>query len=226
MVARVQEIGGTKSKILHAAAKLFLSIGFEKSTIVKIAEEANVSRGSIGFFFKDKEALLCELVAYVLEGQFQSTEALLKGKTEDKALFYAAETVLQLHMAESSEHMREMYNVSYSMPNSANIIYHAITGKLEDIFKEYHPEWETRDFYEREISTAGIMRSHMSVPCDIYFTMERKIRAFLEATFLVLEIPKSKIEEAVEFVSQFDWKQIAQDVIDRMLKFLESKIDE
>lgn len=225
MVARA-EIGGTKSKILHAAAKLFLSIGFEKSTIVKIAEEANVSRGSIGFFFKDKEALLCELVAYVLEGQFQATELLLKGRTEDKALFYAAETVLQLHMAESSEHMREMYNVSYSMPNSANIIYHAITGKLEDIFKEYHPEWETRDFYEREISTAGIMRSHMSVPCDMYFTMERKIKTFLESTFLVLEIPKEKIEEAVKFVLQFDWKQIAQDVIDQMLKFLEAKIDE
>ncbi len=226
MVAKMQETGGTKSKILHAAAKLFLAIGFEKSTIVKIAEEANVSRGSIGFFFKDKEALLCELVAYVLEGQFEATTKLLEGKTKDKVLFYAAETVLQLHLAESSEHMREMYNVSYSMPNSANIIYHAITGKFEDIFKEYHPDWQTRDFYEREISTAGIMRNHMSVPCDIYFTMERKIKAFLEATFLVLEIPKEKIGEAVEFVSQFDWKKIAQDVIEQMLNFLESKIDE
>lgn len=226
MVTQTREIGGTKSKILHAAAKLFLSVGFEKSTIVKIAEEANVSRGSIGFFFKDKEALLCELVAYVLEGQFAATELLLKDKTDDKVLFYAAETVLQLHMAESSEHMREMYNVSYSMPKSANIIYHAITGKLENIFKEYHPDWETRDFYEREISTAGIMRSHISVPCDMYFTMERKIRTFLEATFLVLEIPKEKIDEAEKFVAQFDWTKIADGVIERMLNFLQSKIDE
>lgn len=226
MVTQTREIGGTKSKILHATAKLFLSVGFEKSTIVKIAEEANVSRGSIGFFFKDKEALLCELVAYVLEGQFAATEFLLKDKTDDKVLFYAAETMLQLHMAESSEHMREMYNVSYSMPKSANIIYHAITGKLENIFKEYHPDWETRDFYEREISTAGIMRSHISVPCDMYFTMERKIRAFLEVTFLVLEIPKEKIDEAEKFVAQFDWAKIADGVIERMLNFLQSKIDE
>lgn len=223
MVANVKENGNTKSKILHAAAKLFLSIGFERATIVKIADTAGVSRGSVGFFFKDKEALLCELVAYVLEGQFEATKKLLCGVTDDKVLFYAAETVLQLHMAESSEHMREMYNVSYSMPNSASVIYRAITGKLEDIFGEYHPEWETRDFYEREISTAGIMRNHMSVPCDMYFTMERKIRIFIESTFLVLDLPRAKIEEATEFVLGFDWKPIADGVVDNMLRYLESK---
>lgn len=216
------ESGNTKSKILHASAKLFLSLGFEKTTIVKIAETAGVSRGSVGFFFKDKESLLCELVAYVLEGQFEATRKFLQGKTEDKVLFYACETALQLYMAESSEHMREMYNVSYSLPHSANIIYHAITGKLENIFKEYHPDWQTRDFYEREISTAGIMRSHLSVPCDMYFTMERKIRVFLESTFLVFGLPKTKIEEAISFVGQFDWKKIANEVIENMLTYLES----
>ena len=140
----------------------------------------------------------------------------------DLILFYATETVLQLYMAESSEHMREMYNVSYSMPRSANIIYHTITGKLEEIFKDYHPDWEKSDFYEREISTAGIMRNHMSVPCDIYFTMDRKVKVFLESTFNVLEIPKEKIKEAINFVSQFDFKKIAEEVIGNMLTYLES----
>lgn len=218
------EPSGTKSKILHAAAKLFLSIGFEKATISKIADTAGVSRGSVGFFFPDKEALLCELVAYVLDGQFTATRELLKDKTDDRILFYAAETVLQLHLAESSEHMREMYNVSYSMKNSANIIFTSITGKLEGLFGHIHPDWRTRDFYEREISTAGIMRNHMSVPCDMYFTMERKIQVYLRSTLLVLEVPHEKIEEAIAFVMQFDWPAIATGVIDNMLAYLESKI--
>ncbi|MBQ9801724.1 MAG: TetR/AcrR family transcriptional regulator [Clostridia bacterium] len=215
--------GSVKSKVLHAAARLFLDKGYEKSSIREIAEVAGVNRGSLSFAFKDKESILCELVAYVLEGQFEATERLLKGKTEDKILFYAAETVLQLHIAESSEHMREMYNVSYSLPNSATVIFHAITGKLQEIFGALHPSWQTKNFYEREISTAGIMRNHLSVPCDIYFTMERKIRVFLESTFLVFEVPREKIEEAIEFVSQFDWKMIAAGVIDHMLEYLESK---
>ena len=223
MVRAEHQAGSVKSKILHAAAKLFLEKGYERSTIREIAEAAGVNRGSVCFAFKDKEAILCALVAYVLEGQFLATEELLKGKTEDKILFYAAETTLQLHIAESSEHMREMYNVSYSLPRSSNIIYHEITEKLEEIFKGYNPDWKTKDFYEREISSAGIMRNHLSVPCDVYFTMERKIRVFLETTFLVYHVPEAKIQEAIEFVLPFDWKKIADGVIQNMLEFLESK---
>lgn len=213
-----------KSKLLHAAAKLFLSIGYEKATIVRIADEAKVNRGSVIYFFKTKENIVCELVAYVLDGQFTATTEFLKDKTDDKLLFYAAETTLQLYMAESSEHMREMYNVAYSLPNSSNIIYHTIAEKLEDIFKEYQPTWESKEFYEREISSAGIMRNHMSVPCDIYFTMDRKIHSFLESTFLLYRVPDEKIKEAIEFVKQFDWKPIADGVIKNMLTYLESKV--
>ena len=213
-----------RSKILHASAKLFLSIGYEQATIVRIAEEAKVNRGSVIHFFKNKENIVCELVGYVLEGQFNATREFLSGKTQDKILFYAAETTLQLYIAESGEHMREMYNVAYSMPRSSGVIYRTITKKLEDIFGEYQPTWETKDFYEREISSAGIMRSHISVPCDMYFTMDRKISTFLETTFLIYKIPEEKIREAIDFVMQFDWKSIASGVIDNMLAFLESKV--
>ena len=219
----MNEKRSAKSKILHAAAKLFLELGFEKSTIIKIAEVAEVSRGSICFAFKDKEALLCELVGLVLDMQFEATAELLKDKTDDKVLFYAAETVLQLHLAESSEHMREMYNVSYSLPRSANVVFHNIADKLEEIFSEYNPSWKTRDFYEREISTAGIMRNHMSVPCDIYFTMERKVKVFLETTLIILGVPTDKINEAINFVLQFDWQTIAKEVIHKMLEYLEKR---
>ena len=211
------------SKILHGASRLFLSVGYSKASIIKIAEESGVNRGSVCFFFKDKESIVCELVSYVLEFQFEEINRLLEGKTEDKILIYAAETTLQLHLAESSEHMREMYNVAYSMSQSSNVIYHIITKKLEEIFRETLPDWKTKNFYVREISSAGIMRNQMSVPCDIYYTMERKVREFLEATLLVYRVPEAKIQEAITFVGQFDWKQIAESVLTRMPAYLESK---
>lgn len=213
----------TKKKILNAAAKLFLTNGYENSTVKAIAQEAGVNLGSLTFAFKSKEALLCELVGHVFDAQFEATEKLLQGKTEDKILFYAAETTLQLCIAESSEHMREMYNVSYSLPNSAQVVYHKITGKLEHIFKEHLPHLATKDFFELEIASAGIMRNFMSVPCTIYFTMEDKIARFLETTFLVYRVSDEKIGEAVEFVSRFDFKKIADDVLKNMLNYLESK---
>ena len=75
----------------------------------------------------------------------------------------------------------------------------------------------------KELASAGIMRNYMTRPCGIYFTMDRKVRAFLENTFLLYEIPRAKIEEAIKFVSQFDYEALAKQVIDNMLAYLESK---
>lgn len=213
-----------RSRVLHAAAKLFLEKGYVNSTMKEISSLAGVNYGSMMFAFRSKEEILSELVGIVLDGQFESTARLLVGKTEDKILFYAAETTLQLYMAESSEHIRELYTLSYSQSASSNIIYEKITVKLAEIFKEQYPNYTQGEFYEKELASAGVMRNYMTRPCGIYFTMDRKVRAFLENTFLLYEIPREKISEAIEFVSQFDWKKIAKDVIDNMLAYFESKI--
>lgn len=213
-----------RSRVLHAAAKLFLDKGYVNSTMKEISSLAGVNYGSMMFAFRSKEEILSELVGIVLDGQFESTARLLTGKTEDKILFYAAETTLQLYMAESSEHIRELYTLSYSQSASSNIIYEKITMKLAEIFKEQYPNYTQGEFYEKELASAGVMRNYMTRPCGIYFTMDRKVRAFLENTFLLYEIPREKISEAIEFVSQFDWKRIARDVIDNMLAYFESKI--
>lgn len=213
-----------RSKVLHAAAKLFLEKGYVNSTMKEISSLASVNYGSMMFVFRSKEEILSELVGIVLDSQFESTARLLVGKTEDKILFYAAETTLQLYMAESSEHIRELYTLSYSQSASSNIIYEKITVKLAEIFKEQYPDYTQGEFYEKELASAGVMRNYMTRPCGIYFTMDRKVRAFLENTFLLYEISREKISEAIEFVSQFDWKRIARDVIDNMLAYFEIKI--
>lgn len=213
-----------KSKVLHAAAKLFLEKGYTESRMREIAALAGVNYGSMMFIFRSKEEILAELVGFVLEGQFESTKKLLEGKTDDKILFYAAETTLQLYLAESSEHMRELYSLSYSQTASSNIIYEKITLVLADIFKEQYPNYTQGEFYEKELASAGVMRNYMTRPCGIYFTMDRKVRGFLENTFLLYEIPRKKIQEAQKFVEGFDWKNIAEGVIQNMLSYLESKI--
>ena len=53
MADQALELDSVKSKILHAAAKLFLSIGYEQATILKIADEAKVNRGSVIYFLKN-----------------------------------------------------------------------------------------------------------------------------------------------------------------------------
>lgn len=208
---------------MHSAAKMFLTNGYSKTLIKDIAKEAGATPNMIFFFFNDKEGLLAELVRYVLEGQFQRTEKLLETTPHDKMMFYAAETTLQLYMAESSEQVREIYIAAYSMPKTTQIIQNTITGKLEDIFKEHLPDLETKDFYKLEIASGGIMRGFLSVPCNMWFTMDQKVESFLQCTFKLYDVPKEKIRETIAFVSQFDFENIAKDTIGAMLAYLEEE---
>ncbi len=212
-----------RERILYAAAKSFLEVGYDASTYRGIASAAGTTYGSIQYLWPTKEDLLCELVKYVLEGQFKAVAQFLVGKTDDKLLFYAAETTMQLYMAESSESVRSLYAAAYSMPKSSEVIRLAITQKLETIFGEYLPELKTQDFYMREIASGGIVRSFMMVPCTMWFTMDLKVRAFLEATLRVYQIPQQRIDEAIAFVQQFDFSEIAKGTIHSMYRYLEER---
>lgn len=213
-----------RAKVLYSAAKLFLEQGYTLTSLKEIAKDSGVNISTMTQYFGPKENILAELVKYVLEGQFTATANLLRSKTDDQILFYAVETTLQLHMAESSEHIRDIYNAAYSLPKTTEIIQHTITHKLAEIFKPTLPDLETKDFFELEIASGGIMRGFLSIPCDLYFTMDRKVKRFLETTFKLYDVPDSKISEAIEFVSAFDFEEIAKQTIESMLSFLKQKI--
>ncbi len=192
----------TRNKILHTAAILFLSNGYSTVSLKEIALAAGTNTGTLNRTVGNKDDILAFLVQMVLEEQFTTTTKFIAEKTNDKNLFYCAETVLQLYIVESDENIRELYSMAYSLPKTTEIIQNIITEKLEYIFKEHLPHLESKNFYEKEIASGGIMRGFMTIPCDRYFTMERKIAAFLESTLLIYEVPKEKIQEAIEFVAQ------------------------
>ena len=148
---------------------------------------------------------------------------MLEDKKSSGLLLYASEITLQLYMAESSEHIRELYTLSYSQQSSSEVVYGKITMKLAEFFREQYPDFDAGNFYEKELAAAGIMRNYLTRPCDMFFPMERKVRAFLENTLLLYEVDRKTREAAIEFVSQFDWRSIAADAIDNMLDYLESR---
>ncbi len=212
-----------KAKLLRAALELFLEKGFQATKITEITSLAKVDSNAVARVFGDKETLIAELVEYVLAVQFEIASELVKGKSEDKIFFFATETVLQLYMAESSEHMRELYNMAYTCAKSSSVIYDMITRKLEDFLKDYLPDYDGKDFYELEIASGGIMRGFISVPCDRYFTMERKINKYLDYIFLIFRIPSEKSKEAKDFVLQFDYPNIINEVSVRLLARFDKK---
>ncbi|MCD8225432.1 MAG: TetR/AcrR family transcriptional regulator [Clostridiales bacterium] len=221
-----EQSNAVRRRIVNAAAESFLEKGFTNTTVRSITTKIGISIGAFNSHFRTKEDVLCELIGFVLESQFSASKKLLAGKTEDKLLLYAAETALQLHIVEMDENLRDVYSSAYSLPKTSALIQQRVTGKMERIFKEYLPELQTKDFYILEIATGGVMRGFMTVPCNMWFTMDQKVEAFLKNAFRLYDIPPEKIQEAIDFVKQFDFEAIAKETLSGIFRHLEESSKE
>ena len=208
--------------VLHTAAKLFLEKGYEAASVRQIAAAAGINVNTMVHDFGAKENILCELVEYVINGQFSTAKNLLLGDTGDGVLYYAAETALQLHMAECSEAARSLYRSAYSLSLTSELIQRNIAERLTSIvFREYLPDALQEDFYRLEIASGSIIWGYMTVKCDADFTIEKKVDRFLDAALRIYRVPEEKIAEAKAFVKRFDYPAIARQTISDMLAFLD-----
>lgn len=205
----------TRNKILSASIKVFLEKGYEGATAKEIADLAGSSTGAPFSLFGNKEGVLLELVHMMFSRQFDLAETLI-GEEADPLLLYGVETALQIHITELSWQLRELYIMAYSLSSTSEYIYEQTAARLAVIFGPYLPQCEDKDFYELEVASGSIMRGFMAKPCDMYFTVERKLRRFLQCCFKLYDVPAEKYEPVIERVLQMDIRQIAEQLIVRI----------
>ena len=116
----------TQQKVLRGAVTLFLENGYTKTTTGEIAKAAGIGQNSFFHVFPSKEALLLELVKRMFSGQFA-----LAGQhsgEEDPVFLYAVETALQLHIAELTEPLRELYVMASALHRGVSVQKHNETA--------------------------------------------------------------------------------------------------
>lgn len=192
MLLRGKQASGllTQQKMLRAAVKLFLEKRYEGTTTAEIARAAGMPPSSFFRAVSSKEALLLELDKRMFSGQFALAEQ--HSAAQDPVLLYAVETAIQLHIAELTEPLRELYVTAYTLPSTSAYLHRSTAKRLEGIFGDDLPDAEAKDFYEMEIASAGMMRSFVAVPCDMYFTVEHKIARFLECALKLYNVPPER----------------------------------
>ncbi len=200
-----------RNKMLKAATFLFLEQGYDKTTTTQIAKAAGMSQASFFAAFESKEAILLELTKIMFSSQFVAAAAMMP--TDDPLLLYALETGLQLHITELSEPLRELYVTTYSLRSTSEYVYQNTTKKLIKIFAPYLPEAQENDFYELEIASASVTRGFMARPCDLYFTMERKMRRYLSCCFRIYKVPQEVYAPVIEAALRRDLKSDAEKII-------------
>lgn len=201
-----------RNKILRSAVKLFLESGYAKTTTANIAEAAGMAPSSFFAAFENKEALLYTLTQTMFESQFENTEKLI-GENADPMLVYAVETSLQMYITELSEPLRELYVMAYSLPTTSEYIYQNTAKKMGVLFAEYLPGAAEKDFYEMDIASAGVMRGFMAKRCDLYFTIDQKLKRFLGCSFTLYHVPQERQDKIIETVLGMNLKPIAEKII-------------
>lgn len=203
----------SRKLVLRASAGLFVQKGYTATTLRQISTASDVNMGTLVHIYEHKDKILLDLVSHALEAQYSAAEKLLQGTAKDEILLWVAEAVLRLHIAESNEQMRELLLAAYSNPEIAVIAHQHAAAKHADAFRQFCPQYETKDFFELEIAAGSIIRGYMAIPCDMYFTMERKVRRFLETSCLIYRVPEERIQRIIQFVTEIDFSQAAQSVI-------------
>ena len=213
-----------RNKMLRAAAYLFLEQGYEKTTTTQIATAAGMSQASFFAAFESKEAILLALTKIMFSNQFRQAEAMTAA--DNPLLLYAMETGMQLHITELSEPLRELYVTTYSLSSTSEFVYQSTTKKLMTIFGSYLPDARENDFYELEIASASVTRGFMARPCDMYFTMERKLRRFLTCCFRIYQVPESVYLPVIELTLQRDLRSDAEKIIAATMQQAESGFEQ
>ena len=212
-----------RNKMLHAAIKLFLENGYEKTTTASIAKAAGMTPSSFFAAFENKEELLLTLVKIMFGNQFESAGQ-FDGISDDPVFLYSIETSLQIYITELSEPLRELYVMAYSLPTTSEYIYGSMAERLQKIFSKYMPGAELKDFYEMDIASAGIMRAYMAKPCDLYFTIENKLTRFLQSSLTLYSVPKEVQEQVTDTVLKMDLRSYAEQMIRKMVEMVETGI--
>lgn len=212
-----------RNKMLLAAIQLFLEQGYEKTTTAQISKAAGMSPTSFFAAFENKEALLLTLTQIMFENQFAKARTFAKDM--EPLMVYCLETSLQIYITELSDPLREIYVMAYTLPSTTEYILKSTAVQIKAIFSPFMPGAEDKDFYEMDIASGSIMRGFMAKKCDMYFTITKKIRRFLECSLKLYDVPLEKRNCLIEAVLAFDLSTVAQKLIKEIIAKAETGLE-
>ena len=214
-----------KRRILAACAQLFLKKGYTNTTVAEVIKEANVSSSSFQNIFHAKDGVLSEFVDIMFDRQFSKVKE-FADSFPSPAYVYAIETALQLALTEMAENLRDIYVEAYTYPPTQELICRRTTLELMHAFEPYLPDLAECDFYEMDVGTSGMMRSYMARRCDHYFTLERKVRRFLEMSLSVYHVPEEEKAQILSYVAGIDLRAAAKQAMDALLDSLSGQFEQ
>ena len=146
------------------------------------------------------------------------------GEETNPVLLYAVETCLQLTLAELNENLREIYVEAYTVPENIELIHKKQQYNCKKILLRIY-QVIVQVIFMKWRSTAAFMRGYMARPCDMYFTLERKLARFLSMSLSVFKVPQEEQEAILSYIENLNIREIANKVMQQLFVTLEMKYE-
>ena len=185
-----------KDEIILAAEKVFFSRGFEKSTMDDIADEAELSKGTLYLYFKSKEDLHLSVArkAIILLNTFTTTAGELEGNAIEKLLQIGRACIEFSHS--HPDHMKAIMLLEGIEPQSISYS----TSEVQDIIYKESTVGMVIRIVEQGVSE-NLIRSDIS-PQLIAHTLWMQVLSVIrfvtmkEALFKMLDLTPAKVYES------------------------------
>jgi AcrR family transcriptional regulator len=184
-----------KTKVLDTARNLFLTRGYEKTTIKDILAETGITTGSLYHFFKDKEDILLHLAEDVFDTAATLADR-MAGEDGNPWLRLSLELGIQLRAALNDRFIAGLYLKAYESGAISRLIVRRAHERNSGLFKDIQDESGPDDFYAVSLAIKGILHSFIGSALhdgerDDQTTVEQAITMILR----LFGLPREEIEK-------------------------------
>lgn len=159
-----------KNKILDAAKKLFVTKGYQATTIREIANEAKVNSALIQYHFKGKQGLLVTIASEVLEEEFEYFSDILDGDIQTKDEFKIKlsmflDLTITRGLAKYSS-IKILINESYELSQIKSFPYRNLSETFLKYLEQFLSKAKKKGIISKEINLTILADTLLSLMLD------------------------------------------------------------
>ena len=210
-MARIDKGALTKLEIVSEATKQFLEKGYSNTTISSIAQELEMSKGNLTFYYKTKEHLLEELTDLLCTFHWQQMEREANDGISS-VMAICLELTAMAGACEEDEVIRDFLISAYSSPLGLAVIRKNSIARAKLVFKDYRPDWQDEQFEEAALLVSGIeYATLMTAGSEV--ALETRIAGALRIILDIYGIPEEIKDLKVKKVFAMDYRSIGKKAI-------------
>ncbi|MBU0991549.1 MAG: TetR/AcrR family transcriptional regulator [Proteobacteria bacterium] len=186
-------------KVLFVSKHLFITQGYEKTTMRQIIDAAGMTTGSLYNFFGSKEDILLQLIRDLFTDVPDLADEIVT-ESDNPLLRISLELSIYFYAIEFAPNLSGLYISTFKSYPAAKLIAHIEAKRASSIIGPYLKGSNYMDYYLRNMAIIGTMQKLLEEReyGDLIFQFEQMLSFLARHLILIYELPFDIIDEIIE----------------------------